>query len=184
MPLSLHNINNLINSSEGNSTPKNNKGYNALNYNFLENNSGSNNKNKKLEINDKFTPILNYSNILKNADLSIDSFIILLYKELFSSNKFYNNDNYFKNSQKKLANLLNNERNNPNIFGDILKIFNESIKRIVEIKLKDINSQLNQYQSKLLLLEQNDRYLIKKNFLKQTKIDMLENEIDSYIEME
>ena len=178
VPLSLHNINNLINSSEGNSTPKNNKGYNALNYNFLENNSGSNNKNKKLEINDKFTPILNYSNILKNADLSIDSFIILLYKELFSSNKFYNNDNYFKNSQKKLANLLNNERNNPNIFGDILKIFNESIKRIVEIKLKDINSQLNQYQSKLLLLEQNDRYLIKKNFLKQTKIDILENEID------
>ena len=167
VPLSLHNINNLINSSEGNSTPKNNKGYNALNYNFLENNSGSNNKNKKLEINDKFTPILNYSNILKNADLSIDSFIILLYKELFSSNKFYNNDNYFKNSQKKLANLLNNERNNPNIFGDILKIFNESIKRIVDIKLKDINDQLNQYQSKLLLLEQNDRYLIKKNFLKQ-----------------
>ena len=184
VPLSLHNINNLINSSEGNSTPKNNKGYNALNYNFLENNSGSNNKNKKLEINDKFTPILNYSNILKNADLSIDSFIILLYKELFSSNKFYNNDNYFKNSQKKLANLLNNERNNPNIFGDILKIFNESIKRIVDIKLKDINDQLNQYQSKLLLLEQNDRYLIKKNFLKQTKIDILENEIDSYIEME
>ena len=31
VPLSLHNINNLINSSEGNSTPKNNKGYNINN---------------------------------------------------------------------------------------------------------------------------------------------------------
>ena len=184
IPLSLHNINNLLNTSAANSTPENNNAYNNLNYNFLEKTSSSNNKNNKFENNDNYKPQSNYSNIFKNADLSIDSFILLIYKELFSSNKFYNNDNYFKYCQKKLANLLNNERNNPNIFGDILKIFNESIKRIVEIKLKDINSQLNQYQSKLLLLEQNDRYLIKKNFLKQTKIDILENEIDSYIEME
>ena len=114
----------------------------------------------------------------------IDSFILLLYKELFSSNKLFNNDNYYKNYQKKLANLLNNERNNPNIFGDILKIFNESIKRIVDIKLKEINISLNQYKSKLLFLEQSNRYLVKQSFLKQTKIDILENEIDSYIEME
>ena len=158
IPLSLHNINNLLNISAANSTPENNNAYNNLNYNFLEKTSSSNNKNNKFENNDNYKPQSNYSNIFKNADLSIDSFILLIYKELFSSNKFYNNDNYFKNCQKKLANLLNNERNNPNIFGDILKIFNESIKRIVEVKLKDINSQLNQYKSKLLLLEQNDRY--------------------------
>ena len=179
VPLSLHNINNLLNTSDINSTQKEN---NVLNNNFLEITSISNNN--KVEINDKNTISSNYSNIFQNADLSIDSFILLLYKEIFSSNKSLNNENYFKNSQKRLANILNNERNNPNIFGDILKIFNESIKRIVEIKLKEINIQLNQYKSKLLFMEQSNRYLVKQNFLKQTKIDILENEIDSYIEME
>ncbi len=179
VPLSLHNINNLLNTSDINSTPKEN---NVLNNNFLEITSISNNN--KLENNDKNTISSNYSNILQNTDLTIDSFILLIYKELFSSNKSINNDNYFKNSQKKLANLLNNERNSPNVFGDIIKIFNESIRKVVEIKLKDINIQLNQYKSKLLFMEQSNRYLVKQNFLKQTKIDILENEIDSYIEME
>ena len=178
VPLSLHNINNLLNTSDLNVSPKDN---NVLNNNFLEITSISNNN--KQENNDKNTISSNYSNALQNSDLSIDSFILLLYKELFSSNKSFNNDNY-KNYQKKLANLLNNERNNPNIFGDILKIFNESIKRIIEIKLKEINISLNQYKSKLLFLEQSNRYLVKQSFLKQTKIDILENEIDSYIEME
>ena len=179
VPLSLHNINNLLNTSDLNISPKDN---NVLNNNFLEITSISNNN--KQENNDKNTISSNYSNVLQNSDLSIDSFILLLYKELFSSNKSFNGDNYFKNYQKKLANLLNNERNNPNIFGDILKIFNESIKRIVDIKLKEINISLNQYKSKLLFLEQSNRYLVKQSFLKQTKIDILENEIDSYIEME
>ena len=179
VPLSLHNINNLLNTSDLNISPKDN---NVLNNNFLEITSISNNN--KQENNDKNTISSNYSNALQNSDLSIDSFILLLYKELFSSNKSFNGDNYFKNYQKKLANLLNNERNNPNIFGDILKIFNESIKRIVDIKLKEINISLNQYKSKLLFLEQSNRYLVKQSFLKQTKIDILENEIDSYIEME
>ena len=128
VPLSLHNINNLLNTSDLNISPKDN---NVLNNNFLEITSISNNN--KQENNDKNTISSNYSNALQNSDLSIDSFILLLYKELFSSNKSFNGDNYFKNYQKKLANLLNNERNNPNIFGDILKIFNESIKRIVDI---------------------------------------------------
>ena len=179
VPLSLHNINNLLNTSDLNISPKDN---NVLNNNFLEITSISNNN--KQENNDKNTISSNYSNVLQNSDLSIDSFILLLYKELFSSNKLFNSDNYYKNYQKKLANLLNNERNNPNIFGDILKIFNESIKRIVDIKLKEINISLNQYKSKLLFLEQSNRYLVKQSFLKQTKIDILENEIDSYIEME
>ena len=179
VPLSLHNINNLLNTSDLNISPKDN---NVLNNNFLEITSISNNN--KQENNDKNTISSNYSNALQNSDLSIDSFILLLYKELFSSNKSFNGDNYFKNYQKKLANLLNNERNNPNIFGDILKIFNESIKRIIDIKLKEINISLNQYKSKMLFLEQSNRYLVKQNFLKQTKIDILENEIDSYIEME
>ena len=50
VPLSLHNINNLLNTSDINSTPKEN---NVLNNNFLEMTSISNNN--KLENNDKNT---------------------------------------------------------------------------------------------------------------------------------
>jgi len=179
VPLSLHNINNLLSTSDLNSSHKNN---NVLNNNFVEITSLSNNNMK--ENNSKNTNSSNYSNLLQNTDINIDSFILLLYKELFLTNKSFSGDNYFKNCQKKLTSLLNNERNNPNAFGDILKVFNESIKRIIETKLKEINSSLNQYKSNLLFLEQSNRYLVKHNFLKQTKIDILENEIDSYIEME
>ena len=179
VPLSLHNINNLLNTSDLNSSQKDN---NVLNNNFIEITSLSNNN--KPENNAKITNSSNYSNLLQNADISIDSFIILLYKEIFITNKSFSGDNYFKNCQKKLSILLNNERTNPNAFGDILKIFNDSIKRIIETKLKEINASLNQYKSNLLFLEESNRYLVKHNFLKQTKIDILENEIDSYIEME
>ena len=179
IPLSLNNINSLLNTSDLNSSHKDN---NVLNNNFVEITSLSNNNMK--ENNSKNTNSSNYSNLLQNADINIDSFILLLYKELFLTNKSFSNDNYYKNCQKKLTSLLNNERNNPNAFGDILKVFNESIKRIIETKLKEINSSLNQYKSNLLFLEQSNRHLVKHNFLKQTKIDILENEIDSYIEME
>ena len=179
VPLSLHNINNLLNTSDLNSSQKDN---NVLNNNFIEITSLSNYN--KPENNAKITNSSNYSNLLQNADISIDSFIILLYKEIFITNKSFSGDNYFKNCQKKLPILLNNERTNPNAFGDILKIFNDSIKRIIETKLKEINASLNQYKSNLLFLEESNRYLVKHNFLKQTKIDILENEIDSYIEME
>ena len=179
IPLSLNNINSLLNTSDLNSSHKDN---NVLNNNFVEITSLSNNNMK--ENNSKNTNSSNYSNLLQNADINIDSFILLLYKELFLNNKSFGNDNYYKNCQKKLTSLLNNERNNPNAFGDILKVFNESIKRIIDTKLKEINSSLNQYKSNLLFLEQSNRHLVKHNFLKQTKIDILENEIDSYIEME
>ena len=179
IPLSLNNINSLLNTSDLNSSHKDN---NVLNNNFVEITSLSNNNMK--ENNSKNTNSSNYSNLLQNADINIDSFILLLYKELFLTNKSFSSDNYYKNCQKKLTSLLNNERNNPNAFGDILKVFNESIKRIIETKLKEINSSLNQYKSNLLFLEQSNRHLVKHNFLKQTKIDILENEIDSYIEME
>ena len=179
IPLSLNNINSLLNTSDLNSSHKDN---NVLNNNFVEITSLSNNNMK--ENNSKNINSSNYSNLLQNADINIDSFILLLYKELFLTNKSFSSDNYYKNCQKKLTSLLNNERNNPNAFGDILKVFNESIKRIIETKLKEINSSLNQYKSNLLFLEQSNRHLVKHNFLKQTKIDILENEIDSYIEME
>ena len=179
VPLSLHNINNLLNTSDLNNSKKDN---NVLNNNFVEKTSFLNNNIQ--ENNAKITNSSNYSNLLQNSDISIDSFILLLYKEIFIANKSFGSDNYFKNCQKKLSILLNNERTNPNAFGDILKIFNDSIKRIVETKLKEINSSLNQYKSNLLFLEESNRYLVKHNFLKQTKIDILENEIDSYIEME
>ena len=179
IPLSLNNINSLLNTSDLNRSHKDN---NVLNNNFVEITSLSNNNMK--ENNSKNINSSNYSNLLQNADINIDSFILLLYKELFLTNKSFSSDNYYKNCQKKLTSLLNNERNNPNAFGDILKVFNESIKRIIETKLKEINSSLNQYKSNLLFLEQSNRHLVKHNFLKQTKIDILENEIDSYIEME
>ncbi len=179
VPLSLHNINNLLSSSELNNTHNDNY---ILNNNFLQITSISNNN--KPENNDRNTISSNYSNILNNVDISINSFILLLYKELFSSNNLLNLENYLKNGYKKLSTLLNNEKNNQNIFRDILKIFNETIKKAIEIKLKEVSIYINQFKSKLLFMEQSNKYLIKQNFLKQTKIDILENEIDSYIEME
>jgi len=179
VPLSLHNINNLLSSSELNNTHNDNY---ILNNNFLQITSISNNN--KPENNDRNTSSSNYSNILNNVDISINSFILLLYKELFSSNNLLNLENYLKNGYKKLSTLLNNEKNNQNIFRDILKIFNETIKKVIEIKLKEVSIYINQFKSKLLFMEQSNKYLIKQNFLKQTKIDILENEIDSYIEME
>ena len=179
VPLSLHNINNLLSSSELNNTHNDNY---ILNNNFLQITSISNNN--KPENNDRNTISSNYSNILNNVDISINSFILLLYKELFSSNNLLNLENYLKNGYKKLSTLLNNEKNNQNIFRDILKIFNETIKKVIEIKLKEVSIYINQFKSKLLFMEQSNKYLIKQNFLKQTKIDILENEIDSYIEME
>ena len=71
VPLSLHNINNLLSTSELNSSPKDN---NVLNNNYLEITSISNNN--KIENNEKNTISSNYSNMMQNSDLSIDSFIL------------------------------------------------------------------------------------------------------------
>ena len=62
----------------------------------------------------------------------------------------------------------------------IIKIHN----LIEEILSKKIQEQCRQYISTITFLEKTNKHLIQQNFLKQTKIDILENEIDSYIEME
>ena len=72
VPLSLHNIHNLLNTSDLNNSQKDN---NVLNNNFVEITSLSNNN--MLETNVKNTISSNYSNILQNAELSIESFLIL-----------------------------------------------------------------------------------------------------------
>ena len=166
VPLSLHNINNLLSSSELNNTHNDNY---ILNNNFLQITSISNNN--KPENNDRNTISSNYSNILNNVDISINSFILLLYKELFSSNNLLNLENYLKNGYKKLSTLLNNEKNNQNIFRDILKIFNETIKKVIEIKLKEVSIYINQFKSKLLFMEQSNKYLIKQNFEMEEEFD-------------
>ena len=189
VPMSLNNINNLLSASDlniNNISPKDSN--NILNNNFLEITSISNNN--KLDNSDKNTISSNFSNVLKNiSELNINSCIILFHKELFVSkfsNSINNNENYFKENHKKILNILRNDINstNANNLSDILKIFNESIKKVVEIQIKKIKNDIDEYKSKLLFVEQSNRYLIRQNFLKQTKIDILENEIDSYIEME
>ena len=186
VPMSLNNINNLLSASDlniNNISPKDSN--NILNNNFLEITSISNNN--KLDNSDKNTISSNFSNVLKNiSELNINSCIILFHKELFVSkfsNSINNNENHFKENHKKILNILRNDINstNANNLSDILKIFNESIKKLVEIQNKKIKNDIDEYKSKLLFVEQSNRYLIRQNFLKQTKIDILENEIDSYI---
>ena len=63
-PLSLNNINNLLNASDLNTSPKDN---NVLNNNFIEITSISNNN--KQENNEKNTISSNYSNVLQNSDI-------------------------------------------------------------------------------------------------------------------
>ena len=85
----------------------------------------------------------------------------------------------FKYSIKKI-----NDSNNdfiPENCNRIIYCFFNIIKNIFKIK---INEEKNEYQSKLLLLEKSNRYYIQQNFLKQTKIEILEGDIDSYAEME
>jgi hypothetical protein len=110
---------------------------------------------------------------------NIETFIHLLYNELM---KEMNINTNLEEELNKIKNLLNN--NKKNSFELIFDIFKKSIKKLIREKTKEILDSLNQCISNLLLLEQRNKYFIQQNFLKQTKIDILENEIDTYMEME
>ena len=110
---------------------------------------------------------------------NIETFIHLLYNELM---KEMNINTNLEEELNKIKNLLNNSKKNS--FELIFDIFKKSIKKIIREKTKEILDSLNQCISNLLLLEQRNKYFIQQNFLKQTKIDILENEIDTYMEME
>ena len=118
------------------------------------------------------------SNDLKN----IETFIIQLYKELIKDSHI--NKNYYYEEFNKIKNIINNNNNNNNSFELIINIFKKSLIKLIEEKTREIIDNANQFKSTILLLEQRNKYYIQQNFLKQTKIDILENEIDTYMEME
>ena len=122
---------------------------------------------------DSFMPINSYD--AKN----FESFIKLLYCELI---KEANSETNLEEEFNKIKDILNNDKKNA--FELIFDIFKKRIKKIIEEKTNKILDSLNQCKSCILLLEQRNKYYIQQNFLKQTKIDILENEIDTYMEME
>ena len=151
----------------------------------LDSNKNSNNINiENKDINNSFC--LNNCDYIQNIDNNINSLILVLYKELLLIIKDDNiNKDDFKKEYYKIKNILNNNKNDNNkLYESIIDIFKSSLIKIIDIKTKKIIEKINQYESTILLLEQNIRYNIQQNFLKQTKIDILENEVESYMEME
>ena len=148
-----------------------------LNKNLSKINTENNRKNLTLSS-------YNSENLAKFEETP-NSFILLLYKELISLIKNSNtNLVYYKNEYNKIKNILNNNNNTHNIYETIIDIYKNTLIKIIEEKNKEIYEYLNQYKSYILLLEKDNRYYIQQNFLKQTKIDILESEIDSYLDME
>ena len=192
IPIQNKYFNNIIKNFDLNNNNDTNSKENIIINNFISNNSTSNNNisNKNYTDNNQQKNSLSSINSsdLKNKETSPNtnpnSFFLLLYKELISlieeTNIHYN---YFQNEYNKIKNIINSQNNN-SIYESIINIFKKSFIKIITEKTKEITDCLNQCKSTILLLEKNNRYFIQQNFLKQTKIDILENEIDSYMEME
>ena len=163
---------------------------NLLNNNISKISYTNNLSNNNFFVNNEINNLLFQDNLkdFKSSENNINSLILLLYKELILNIKeenIYLND--FKNEYNKIKNILNNinkDYDNNKLYESIIDIFKESLIKIIDIKTKNIIEKINQFKSTILLLEKNNRYYIQQNFLKQTKIDILENEIDSYMEME
>ena len=163
---------------------------NLLNNNISKISYTNNLSNNNFFVNNEINNLLFQDNLkdFKSSENNINSLILLLYKELILNIKeenMYLND--FKNEYNKIKNILNNinkDYDKNKLYKSIIDIFKEKKKKIIDIKTKNIIEKINQFKSTILLLEKNNRYYIQQNFLKQTKIDILENEIDSYMEME
>jgi hypothetical protein len=108
--------------------------------------------------------------------------------------KIENQENleFYRDIYEEIANNLNIKYLNNN---EQIKIDSSLIKNFQTLKINlqniidlIINTKLEkeilQYKQIILNLEQGKKYLIQQNFLKKTKIDMLENEICAYMEME
>ena len=157
--------------------------------NIISNSSISNNSNFDFtnKENDSLNNISfsNYSFDLKQIDKThINYTLILLYKELISLLKNFNNNIYDYSIYKEFNNYLNIIANTNTTKESLINIFKKTFIKIINLKTKELKENISQYKSYILLLEQNNRYHIKQNFLKQTKIDILENEIDLYMEVE
>ena len=154
-----------------------NSNENIILNNIISNASISNNDTENNLHNNTLNNSIDFKNIHKNSD----SFILLLYKELITvldSSKINN----FESEYNKIKNVL--KEDNSNSVESIINIFIKSFQKIITEKIKELLDNINELNLYILLLQQSNRYHIKQNFLKQTKIDILENEIDSYIEME
>ena len=106
--------------------------------------------------------------------------ILLLYKELIS---ILNNSNasLYQDEYLKIINILNS--NNISL-ESIINIFKSTFLKIIDEKVKQLKQNIEQYQSTIIFLEQSNRHYIQDNFRRQIKIDILESEIESYMEME
>ena len=191
IPIQNKYFNNIIKNFDLNNNEANSKENIILN-NIISNESNSNinisNKNYTDNNQQKNTLSSNNSYDLKmkesNQNTNPNTFFLLLYKELISLIEETNiHFNYFQNEYSKIKNILNSKDNN-SIYESLINIFKKSFIKIILDKTKELTENLNQCKSTILLLEKNNRYFIQQNFLKQTKIDILENEIDSYMEME
>ena len=150
---------------------------------MIVNDSLINNKeNNNLQSNTSFSYQLHE---LQRIEKSHPNYLIIsLYNELLSILKNFNN-NYNDNNIYKEFNINVNLMNNTNCSKEtILNIFKKTFLQIINIKTKELKESIEQDRSYILLLEQKNRYFIQQYFLKKTKVDILENEIDSYMEIE
>lgn len=187
-----------ISKNERNKISKNNQA-SKIYYNQIIKNIDLNNNisNSSISLNDSLINNKENNNLQSNTSFSYqlhelqriekshpNYLIISLYNELLSILKNFNN-NYNDNNIYKEFNINVNLMNNTNCSKEtILNIFKKTFLQIINIKTKELKESIEQYRSYILLLEQKNRYFIQQYFLKKTKVDILENEIDSYMEIE
>ena len=187
-----------ISKNERNKISKNNQA-SKIYYNQIIKNIDLNNNisNSSISLNDSLINNKENNNLQSNTSFSYqlhelqriekshpNYLIISLYIELLSILKNFNN-NYNDNNIYKEFNINLNLMNNTNCSKEtILNIFKKTFLQIINIKTKELKESIEQYRSYILLLEQKNRYFIQQYFLKKTKVDILENEIDSYMEIE
>ena len=108
--------------------------------------------------------------------------------------KIENQENleFYRDIYEEIANNFNIKYLNNNeqikIDSSLIKNFHTlkiNLQNIIELIINTkLEKEILQYKQIILNLEQGKKYLIQQNFLKKTKIDMLENEICAYMEME
>ena len=108
--------------------------------------------------------------------------------------KIENQENleFYRDIYEEIANNFNIKYLNNNeqikIDSSLIKNFQTlkiNLQNIIELIINTkLEKEILQYKQIILNLEQGKKYLIQQNFLKKTKIDMLESEICAYMEME
>ena len=181
---SNNHFNNIINNINLNLSERSISKESSL-INKIKQNKSSSNNNSNGNITEN---LQNAKNIFPNNPDNFDdigqyqiSIILLLFKETFKDHTI--NESFIKNECSKINDIILNN-NEYNLFDLMVNIFRNALEKIIKEKTKVLIDQINQYQSTLKLIEQNNRYQIQQIYLKQTKIDILENEIESYEEME